>query len=335
MKKTLLITGGIGYIGSHGVVAFETAWYETVIVDNLCNSSIQTLYGMEAILGYRPKFYEGDIRNTELLTQIFESHTFDGVIHFAGLKAVGESCEQPLLYHDNNVKGSLELFKCMQRYQVKKIVFSSSATVYHPGNLIPFTEESRVGGTTNPYGTTKLILEQMLEDLALHAGFQVMNLRYFNPVGAHESGKIWENPQGIPNNLLPYILKVWGGELPQVSVFGDDYDTIDGTGVRDYIDVVDLIAGHVRAYERMDDSRWKFTSYNLGVGRGISVLEMISLVEKVVGKKIPYIITERRRGDIGEVYCSPEKARGELGWKSETSIETSLKNSWNYYVANS
>ncbi|MDP2090194.1 MAG: UDP-glucose 4-epimerase GalE [Candidatus Gracilibacteria bacterium] len=360
MKKTILITGGTGYIGSHGVVAFEQAGYKTVIVDNLSNSSINTLDGIEKILGYKPDFYQIDLRDILSLDELFKKYDFDGVVHFAGLKAVGESCDKPLEYFDNNIVGSLKLFELMNKYDVKNIIFSSSATVYdmsttqdspHPSPLprgegidqLGISENNATGNTTNPYGTTKYLLEQILIDLSKFSAFKVMNLRYFNPIGAHNSGYLGEDPFGIPNNLLPYIMKVANGELKQLQVFGSDYDTIDGTGVRDYIDVVDLIDGHLKAFEKLithppagtslekGRNLGQFEVYNLGVGKGVSVLEMISESEKVTGKKIDYKLVDRRPGDVAQVFCDPSKALNELGWNSETSLENSLKNSWKFY----
>lgn len=251
MQKIILITGGAGYIGSHAVVAFERAGYKTVIVDNFSNSDKTNLDGIDKILGYSPDFFECDISDEKIISKIFEKYNFDGVVHFAGLKAVGESCKKPLLYHENNVAGSLVLFRVMAKYGVKKIIFSSSATVYRADNLPPFTEEMALG-TTNPYGTTKLHLEKILEELATFDGWSVTNLRYFNPIGAHESGFIGEKPNGIPNNLLPYVLDVALEKREKVLVFGGDYATIDGTGVRDYIDVNDLVDAHLLAYENLE-----------------------------------------------------------------------------------
>ncbi|NUJ98137.1 UDP-glucose 4-epimerase GalE [Candidatus Gracilibacteria bacterium] len=366
MKKTILITGGIGYIGSHGVVAFEQAGYKTVIVDNLSNSNVDILVGIEKILGYKPDFFETDLRTVkgELLNEkginkinyidgkkikgfysleeIFQKYNFDGVIHFAGLKSVGESCQKALAYFDNNIVGSLKLFEMMEKFKVKNIIFSSSATVYNMDNRqdslkIGLKEDELIGNTTNPYGTTKFLLENILKDLAKFSGFRVINLRYFNPIGAHNSGYIGENPSGIPNNLLPYIMKVATGELEELKVFGNDYDTLDGTGVRDYIDVIDLIDGHLKAYSNLESGfnersvSGKFETYNLGTGKGVSVLEMIEANKKVIGKDIPYKVIGRREGDLASVFCNPEKAEKELGWKTKISLEESLRNSWRFY----
>lgn len=376
MKKTLLITWGLGYIGSHAVVAFEEAGYQTVIVDNLSNTTLKQLDGIEQILWYRPDFFEVDLREQEKLEEIFKQYSFDGVIHFAGWKAVGESCEKPLSYFDNNIIGSLRLFECMEKFKIKKIIFSSSATVYKELRVESWEsrqkksehtnqkwenvgmqyfaswwnekwliETDHVGDCSNPYGTTKFLLEQILSDLAQFSWFEVMNLRYFNPIGAHERGCIWEDPQWIPNNLLPYIMKVATGELEKLYIFGDDYDTRDGTGIRDYIDIHDLIEGHVLAYEKLSkkappqspsksgkkNTWWVFESYNLWVGRGVSVLEMVDVARKVTGKKIPYEIVGRRDGDLAEVYCDPSKAREELWWEVKVSLEESVRRGWKFY----
>nr|MDD3719881.1 UDP-glucose 4-epimerase GalE [Candidatus Gracilibacteria bacterium] len=341
MKKNVLITGGLGYIGSHAVVEFEKNGYKTVIVDNLSNSSIEALIGIEKILGYKPDFFEVDIRDKNKLEEIFKKYNFDGVIHFAGLKAVGESCLKPLDYHDNNILGSIRLFELMDKYNVKNIIFSSSATVYKEKfvdkNFNGYTENDLTGDCTNPYGTTKFILEQILRDLSIHLKFRVMNLRYFNPIGAHTSGYIGEDPNGIPNNLLPYIMKVAIGELPYLNIFGNDYSTIDGTGVRDYIDVNDLIEGHIKAFQYIEKNNIDlgfFNIYNLGTGKGVSVLEILKTTEKVIGKEIPYKFVGRRDGDLAEVYCNREKAYKELGFKTKISLEESLRNSWKFYNNN-
>ena len=353
-KKTILITGWTGYIGSHWVVAFEEAGYKTVIVDNLSNSSLKTLDWIEKILGYKPDFFEVDLRSTSPLApliqgegdnkvnfinwekvekqfsleEIFEKYDFDWVIHFAWLKAVWESCEKPLEYFDNNLTGSIKLFELMEKFWVKNIVFSSSATVYAPENSSPLVETMTTWNTSNPYWRTKFLIENILEDLAKFSWFRVANLRYFNPIWAHPSWEIWEDPAWIPNNLLPFIMKVATEELKQLQVFWNDYNTVDGTWVRDYIDVVDLIEGHLLAYSKL--SSW-FNIYNLWVGKWISVLEMINETEKTIWKKINYKIVERRAWDLAEVYCNPEKANKELNWKAKTSLEESIKNSWKFY----
>lgn len=303
-QKIILITGGTGYIGSHAVVAFEQAGYQTVTIDNLSNSSLDAFDGVEKILGYRPRFHRGDIRDGDFLREVFSEYAFDGVIHFAGLKAVGESCEKPILYHSNNVGGSIELFRVMEEFGVRNIVFSSSATVYHPENQSPLTEDMRLG-TTNTYGTTKLVIEKLLEDLARDAHWSVIALRYFNPIGAHPTGYIGELPNGIPNNLLPYIMDVAIGKREKVWVYGDDYDTRDGTGVRDYIDVCDLVEAHISAYRHLASG---YTPINIGTGKGTSVLEMIDMVQSVTRQTIPYEIASRRSGDIAQCFARVDNA---------------------------
>lgn len=334
MKKTILITGWTGYIWSHAVVAFEQAGYKTVIVDNLVNSSKKSLDGIKNILGYQVDFFEFDLRDKEALREVFQKYEFDGVLHFAGLKAVWESCQKPLEYFDNNIGGSIVLFELMQEFGVKNIIFSSSATVYKVKNDGTwYTEIDEVWECSNPYGTTKFLLENILTDLSKFSWFQVVNLRYFNPIWAHESGFIWESPNGFPNNLLPYVMKVATRELDYVNVYGDDYDTIDGTGVRDYIDVCDLIDGHLKSYQLLEKSekKWCFEVFNLWTGRWVSVLEIIKTVEKVTEKIVPYKICQRRSWDLGEVYCNPKKALWELHWKTITSLEESIKNMWKFY----
>jgi UDP-glucose 4-epimerase len=334
MQKIILITGWVGYIWSHAVVAFEQAGYKCVIVDNLVNSSSKTLEWIEKIIGYKPDFFEVDLREKDKLEEVFKKYDFDWVIHFAWLKAVWESCEKPLEYHDNNIVWSLRLFECMQEFWVQNIIFSSSATVYDSSNFEYWEWVSEIWITwncSNPYWTTKFVLEQILRDLANFAGFRVMNLRYFNPIWAHKSWYLWEDPQGIPNNLLPYIMKVAVGELETLSVFWDDYDTIDGTWVRDYIDVLDLIDGHLKAYEKIWWEKWFFEVYNLGTWKWVSVLEMIEASEKVTWKKIKYKIVWRRDWDLASVFCNPTKAFNELWWKSRVSLKESLENSWKFY----
>ena len=331
MKKKILITWGLGYIGSHAVVAFEQAWYETVILDNLSNSCVTTLRNIQSILGYKPKYYECDLRDRKKVFEVFEENNFDWVIHFAWAKSVWESCENPIYYFQNNISGSLFLFEAMEKFWVKNIIFSSSATVYHQDNKMPLVEVNKLW-TTNPYGTTKLLLEKILEDLSEFSGFNVINLRYFNPIGAHPSGKIWENPEWIPNNLLPFIMKVANGELEELKVFGDDYETIDGTGVRDYIDVNDLVDWHLLAYKKLEEQSNKFCDvYNLWVGKWISVLEMIEASRNITNKEIPYIVSKRRNWDIWKVYCNPYKAEKELWFKVNVWLNESLENSWKFY----
>lgn len=347
MKKKILITWWTGYIGSHAVVAFEETGYETVILDNLSNSSDETLENIWKILWYSPEFYKCDLRNIDEIRNIFEEHVFDGVIHFAWAKAVWESCDDPIYYFQNNISGSINLFEVMKEFSVKNIIFSSSATVYHSENVVPLSEKNKLW-TINPYGTSKLLLEKILEDLAQFAQFQVINLRYFNPIWAHSTGNIWENPEGIPNNLLPYIMKVATWELTKLKVFWDDYNTEDGTWVRDYIDVNDLVEGHLLAYKKLENiktlpqtspfkereqiiNKWFCDVYNLWVGKGASVIEMIEASEEVTWKKINYSIVDRRAWDLWEVYCSPDKAKEELWFQAKVSLKESLENSWKFY----
>lgn len=330
MKKNLLITGATGYIGSHAVVGFERLGYKTILIDNFSNSSRESLSGIAKILGYLPEFFQWDIQDEPFLRNIFGKYTFDGVIHFAGLKAVWESCDNPLLYYQNNISGSITLFRIMEEYSVKKIILSSSATVYHSDNLGDLDEGMKVW-SNSPYGTTKLVLEYILSDMALFQDWSSCILRYFNPIGADPSGYIGEIPNGIPNNLLPYIFDVALGKREYISIYGDDYKTKDGTGVRDYIDVCDLIGSHILAYQNM--TPWS-QIINIGTGDGKSVLEMIALVEKVSGKHIPYIITPRRTGDLDRLCCNPDKAYTKLWWKATTTTEKSISNSWHHILKN-
>lgn len=337
-QKTILITWGIGYIWSHAVVAFEEAGYKTVIVDNLDNSCLSTYRNIWEILGYKPDFYEIDLRDKEKLQEVFKKYSFDWVLHFAWLKAVWESCEKPLHYFDNNIVGSLRLFELMQEYSVKNIIFSSSATVYdwviyEKTDFSWALESDQTGNTSNPYGTTKFLLENILTDLSKFASFNVINLRYFNPVWAHPSWLIWENPEWLPNNLSPFIMKVAAWELPYLNVFWDDYETIDGSWVRDYIDVVDLIDWHLKAYELLEnlDFSWFIDSFNLWTGKWISVFEMIEVSKKATWKDIPFKIAPRRNWDIASVYCNPNKAKNILDWTAKTPLEDSLKNAWKFY----
>lgn len=330
----ILVTGGCGYIGSHTVVELLNHGIETVIIDNLVNSKKEVIVKIEEITKKKPIFYEGDVRDEELLRSIFKSHKIDAVIHFAGLKAVGESVEKPLEYYQNNLDSTLVLLGVMREFKVKRIIFSSSATVYGESKIVPIKEEYPVGGTTNPYGTSKLMIEHILKDLAISdSEMSIVILRYFNPIGAHSSGLIGDNPNGIPNNLMPYIVKVASGDLPYLNVFGDDYDTIDGTGVRDYIHVVDLAVGHVKALGKVMKDKGVFV-YNLGTGRGYSVLEIVKSFEEVNKVSIPYEIKERRSGDIAECYADITKAEEELGFKAKYGIEEMVKDSWNFYVKN-
>ena len=327
---SILVTGGAGYIGSHTVVELLNQGEDVVIVDNLVNSSVKSLDGVEQITGKRPKFYECDIRDKAGLDAIFEKEDITACIHFAGLKAVGESVAKPWLYYENNINGTLVLIKSMEEHGVKNIVFSSSATVYGDPKEIPITENCPKGEITNPYGQTKSMLEQILMDIQkADNAWNVVLLRYFNPIGAHESGLIGENPNGIPNNLMPYITQVAVGKREFLGVFGNDYDTVDGTGVRDYIHVVDLAIGHLRALDKIKENPG-VAIYNLGTGHGYSVLEVVSNFEKATGVKIPYKIMPRRPGDIATCYASPEKAKKELNWEAKRDIYDMCKDSWKW-----
>ena len=326
----LLITGGTGYIGSHTAVKLLEQNENIIIMDNLYNSKKEVLNSIETITTKKPKFYQTDLLDISGLEQIFQENQIDCVIHFAGLKAVGESVEEPLKYFNNNITGTINLLMTMKKYNCKKIIFSSSATVYGAAEIMPLNEDSPLG-VTNPYGRTKLVIEDMLRDLyASDNEFGIVSLRYFNPIGAHKSGLIGENPNGIPNNLMPYICKVAKGDLHQLNVFGNDYDTVDGTGVRDYIHVEDLAAGHVKAYEKIKDVNGLFT-YNLGTGNGYSVLQVVSAFEKANNIKINYKIAPRRSGDVASVYADTKKAETELGFIAEYGIEDMCRDSWNFY----
>lgn len=331
--QTILVTGGAGFIGSHTVVELLNDGYGVVVIDNLSNSSAESLKRVEKITGRKVTFYEGDVRDRALLDSIFTRHKIDWVIHFAGLKAVGESCRKPIEYYDNNLNGTLVLVDVMRNHGCKKIVFSSSATVYGTPEKLPLDETCKIGGTTNPYGTSKYFQEIMLTDIyKADNEWSVVLLRYFNPVGAHESGLIGEDPRGIPNNLTPYIAKVAIGELKEVGVFGNDYPTPDGTGVRDYIHVVDLAKGHVAAISHCKNSG--VYTYNLGTGVGYSVLDVIHAYEKACGHKLPYSIKPRRAGDIAACYADPSKAEKELGWKAQYGIDEMCASSWNWQSKN-
>lgn len=331
----ILVTGGAGYIGSHTCVELLNAGYEVVVVDNLCNSCKESLNRVQEITGKSLKFYEADILDETALTEIFDKETIEAVIHFAGLKAVGESVAKPLEYYQNNIAGTLVLCDVMRKHGVKNIVFSSSATVYGTPAFVPITEQCPKGTCTNPYGWTKSMLEQILTDLhTADSEWKVILLRYFNPIGAHESGRIGEDPKGIPNNLVPYITQVAVGKLEALGVFGDDYDTPDGTGVRDYIHVVDLAIGHVKAIEKMKHIHDGVLVYNLGTGIGYSVLDIVKGFEKAVGRPIPYVIKERRPGDIATCYADPSLAKTELGWEAVRSLEQMCADSWRWQKNN-
>lgn len=329
----ILITGGAGYIGSHTAVELLKNGEELVIVDNFSNSSPEVLEKIKKITGKDFKFYELDLLDEEKLDNVFKENKIEAVIHFAGLKAVGESVEKPIEYYHNNITGTLILLKTMKKYNCKKIVFSSSATVYGNPQKLPIAEDSPLS-TTNPYGSTKLMIEQILQDVAVaDKDFCIAILRYFNPIGAHESGLIGEVPNGIPNNIMPYIMKVAKGEYKELTIFGDDYPTKDGTGVRDYIHVVDLSKGHLKALDKIRKEAG-VKIYNLGTGNGYSVLELVKNFEKVNNVKVNYKIGPRRPGDIPACYADPRKAEKELGWKAEKGIEEMLKDSWNFVNKN-
>lgn len=329
----ILVTGGAGYIGSHTSLLLLENGYEVVVADNLCNSCEESLKRVMELTGKSLKFYNADINDFEAMDKIFKENDISAVIHFAGLKAVGESVRIPLKYYENNLSGTFTLLEAMKKNNVKKIVFSSSATVYGDPERVPITEDMKLGAT-NPYGRTKLFLEQILSDVYVADNdFAVSLLRYFNPIGAHKSGRIGENPRGIPNNLMPYITQVASGKLEKLSVFGDDYDTHDGTGVRDYIHVMDLAMGHLKAIEYIKDKTGVFV-HNLGTGTGYSVLDIVNAFEKANGLKIPYVITDRRPGDIATCYADPTKAEKELGWKAERGIVDMCRDSWNWQKNN-
>ena len=330
---SILVTGGAGYIGSHTVVELIKLGKEVVIVDNLSNSSILVLDRFEEITGKRPTFYELDVADKAALRSVFEKESIEAAIHFAGYKAVGESVEKPVMYYENNIMSTLALVEVMAEFGVKKIVFSSSATVYGLNNLSPLLENMPTSAT-NPYGYTKVMLEQILRDLEVSdKEWSVALLRYFNPIGAHESGLIGEDPAGIPNNLMPFIAQVAVGKRAELSVFGNDYDTVDGTGVRDYIHVVDLALGHIKALEKISDTTGVYT-YNLGSGQGTSVLELVQAFEKVNGVPVPYKIVDRRPGDVATCYANADKALAELNWKTEKTIEDMCRDTWNWQSKN-
>lgn len=329
----VLVTGGAGYIGSHTCLELLRTGFNVVVVDNLSNSSEESLRRVQEITGKTLEFHKVDLLNKTHLVKVFDKHQFDAVIHFAGLKAVGESVDIPLKYYHNNLTGTIMLCEVMAKYNVKNIVFSSSATVYGDPHRVPITEDFPTSAT-NPYGRTKLFIEEILKDLYVSDNYwNVVLLRYFNPVGAHHSGRIGEDPKGIPNNLMPFISQVAVGKLKELSVFGNDYPTNDGTGVRDYIHVVDLALGHVRALQKLVGQSGVHI-YNLGTGRGYSVLEMISAFKKASGRKIPYRIIDRRPGDIAECYADPSKAENDLGWGTERGIEDMCADTWRWQSQN-
>lgn len=325
----ILVTGGAGYIGSHTCIELLNNGYGIVVMDNYCNSSPEALRAVEKLTGKTFPIYECDMLDMEGFEKIFAENKIDAVIHFAGLKAVGESVSKPLEYYHNNLTGTINLLRLMKKYDVKKLVFSSSATVYGMNNTAPFREDMPLS-TTNPYGTTKLMIETILKDLCFaEKDWKVALLRYFNPIGAHQSGLIGENPNGIPNNLMPYIMKVAVGQLPCLSVYGDDYPTPDGTGVRDYIHVCDLASGHLKALEKLDTIEGA-QAYNLGTGKGSSVLDVVHAFEKASGKTVSYKISPRRPGDIAECYADVTKAKTELGWEAKYSLDDMCRDNWNF-----
>lgn len=330
---SVLVTGGAGYIGSHTVVELLNEDYQVIVIDNLSNSNMESLNRVEKITGKKPVFYEIDLLDRDKVFKVFDDHKIDSVIHFAGYKAVGESVEKPLMYYQNNINSTLVLCDIMIEFEVTKLVFSSSATVYGDPETVPITEDFPLSAT-NPYGRTKLFIEYILKDLAkAHKNLSVSLLRYFNPVGAHQSGLIGEDPNGIPNNLMPYISQVAVGKLEKLSVFGNDYPTPDGTGVRDYIHVVDLALGHLKALEMLDRSTG-IQIYNLGTGTGSSVLEMIAAFEEASDRKIKYQITDRRPGDAASCYANPAKAEQELGWKATRGIREMCEDTWRWQSNN-
>ena len=330
----VLVTGGTGYIGSHTVVELIESGYEPIIIDNLSNSKVEVLDKLEEITGKRVKFYQNDVCDIDALNKIFDENKIEAVIHFAGYKAVGESVKFPLMYYMNNLNSTMNLLKVMDEHNCKKFVFSSSATVYGDPEELPITEECKTGGTTNPYGDTKYMIEMMLKSLHVSdSEWSIAILRYFNPVGAHKSGLIGESPNGIPNNLMPYIVRVATGKYPELSIFGNDYDTPDGTGVRDYIHVVDLAKGHIATLNSIKDDKG-LRIYNLGTGTGYSVLDLVNSFEKVNGVKVPYKIVDRRPGDIASCYSDASKALKELNWKAELGVEDMMRDSYNYVLKN-
>jgi len=332
--SSVFVTGGAGYIGSHTVLELVQAGFEVIVLDNLCNSSRESLRRVESITGHPVKFIEGDIRNVALLKSIFASTSIDAVFHFAGLKAVGESVSNPLAYYDNNVAGTIALCQAMADASIFHFVFSSSATVYGRLGNMPVNEDAATGVPTNPYGRSKLVVEEILTDLAhSDSRWSIALLRYFNPVGAHQSGLIGEDPHGVPNNLLPYITQVAIGRLPKLSVLGDDYPTRDGTGVRDYIHVVDLASGHIKALQAIRQ-RQGVNVWNLGTGVGYSVLEMVQAFEAASGRSVPYCVVPRRKGDIAECWADPTRANLELGWSAQRGLNEMMCDAWRWQLQN-
>lgn len=336
MSETILVTGGAGYIGSHACVTLLAAGFDVVVLDNFCNSHPEALVRVQKIAGKSVHLYRGDLRDRTLLDAIFRERSVNAVMHFAGLKAVGESCSNPLAYYDNNVAGTIHLLRAMQAHAVQRLIFSSSATVYRPTDVMPLDENAALGAS-NPYGQTKQMIEQMLMDLSASANWQVALLRYFNPVGAHESGLIGEDPAGIPNNLLPYVAQVAAGVRDELPVFGNDYATPDGTGVRDYIHVQDLVTGHLAALHLLLSKNEKQSfcrAYNLGTGKGYSVLEMVQAFERISGKPVPYRIMPRRDGDVAACWANAQRAQQELDWRAEKNLDAMLQDSWRWQSRN-
>ncbi|MFZ6049006.1 UDP-glucose 4-epimerase GalE [Pseudomonas sp. CR3202] len=334
MTSKILVTGGAGYIGSHATLALLQAGFEVVVLDNLCNSSVESLLRIEGICGKSPQFIQGDIRDRGLLDELFSSYRISAVMHFAGLKVVNESVSNPLSYYENNVAGTVTLCQAMASAGIFRLVFSSTANVYGEPAQVPVREDFPTGALTNPYGRSKFMVEQILQDLAMaDSRWSIALLRYFNPVGAHSSGLIGEDPNGIPSNLLPYISQVAIGKLKQLSVYGGDYPTVDGTGVRDYIHVVDLAEGHLKALEKIS-TKAGVNIWNLGTGQGYSVLEMIRAFEQVSGRKVPYQIVDRRPGDIGESWADPMRAEKELGWRAKRGLQQMMADAWRWQSSN-
>ncbi|KAF1019842.1 MAG: UDP-glucose 4-epimerase [Paracidovorax wautersii] len=330
----ILVTGGAGYIGSHTVVELLQSGHEVVVFDNLCNSSDRVLARIEQITGRRPTLVVGDVRDRAALDAVFQAHAIDAVIHFAGLKAVGESVKKPLAYYENNVSGSVTLAQAMAAAGVFKLVFSSSATVYGPDAPVPYVETMPLGRASNPYGASKIMTEQILADLCLaDERWQVALLRYFNPIGAHASGLIGEDPKGIPNNLLPFVTQVAVGQRAELSIFGGDYDTQDGTCVRDYLHVVDLARGHLKALEKLGDAPGA-RAYNLGTGQGVSVLQIVGTFEAVTGQKVPYRVVPRRAGDLAAFWADAAKAEAELGWRATHTLDDMMRDAWRWQSGN-
>lgn len=336
VTETILITGGAGYIGSHACVALLAAGFDVVVLDNFCNSHPEALVRVQKIAGKSVALYRGDLRDRTILDRTFREHKVSAVMHFAGLKAVGESCGNPLMYYDNNVVGTIHLLQAMQAHAVQRLIFSSSATVYRPTDVMPLDETAALGAS-NPYGQTKQMIEHVLMDLSASTNWQVALLRYFNPVGAHESGLIGEDPAGIPNNLLPYVAQVAAGVRDELPVFGNDYSTPDGTGVRDYIHVQDLVAGHLAALRMLlskNEKQFFCRPYNLGTGKGYSVLEMVHAFERISGKSVRYRIMPRRDGDVAACWADAQRAQQELGWVAEKNLDAMLTDSWRWQSNN-